>query len=244
MDAILTFHSIDDSGSVLSYRGDDFVALIEGLLEAGTRVVPLATLLSSEATTGDRVSITFDDGIRTVRTAALPVLTRHRLPATVYVVSGWTGRTNRWPSQPASAQTFDLMDWDELAELRDAGVEIASHGVTHAPLDQLGEPELTAELMDSKRVIEDSLQVEARHFAYPYGASSPRVEVAARRVYASAVTTRLSFLRRADEPYALPRLDSYYLQGPWARRRLSGLLSRSRLRVRGWMRAVRRGYSA
>jgi len=41
------------------------------------------------------------------------------------------------------------MGWDELAELRDAGVEIASHGVTHAPLDQLGEPELAADLVEN-----------------------------------------------------------------------------------------------
>ncbi len=244
MDAILTFHSIDDSGSVLSYRPDDFVALVESLLEAAVRVVPLTTLLSDAPSTDDRVAITFDDGIRSVRTAALPVLARHRLPATVYVVSQWTGRTNRWPSQPASAQTFDLMDWAELAELRDAGIDIASHGVTHAPLDKLGVKELQAELVDSKRVIEDALQVEARHFAYPYGASNPVVAEAARGVYASAVTTHLAFHHAADVPHLLPRLDAYYLQGAWARRRLFGLVSRARLRARGWMRTVRAGYSA
>jgi peptidoglycan/xylan/chitin deacetylase (PgdA/CDA1 family) len=244
MDAILTFHSVDDSGSVLSYRPDDFAALVDGLLAAAVRIVPISALLAGGASPHDRVALTFDDGIRTVRTAALPVLARHRLPATVYVVSAWTGRTNRWPTQPSSAPTFDLMGWDELAELRDAGIEIASHGVAHAPMDTLTPSELTAELVDSKRSIEDALQVEARHFAYPYGACNADVAAAARRVYASAVTTRLQRLRPTSIPHLLPRLDTYYLQGPWARRRLFGLVSRSRLRVRGWLRSVREGYSS
>jgi peptidoglycan/xylan/chitin deacetylase (PgdA/CDA1 family) len=240
-DAIITFHSLDDTGSVLSYPPADFEALVERILGDGVRVVPLAELLRGPGSGPDRVALTFDDGIRSVREVALPTLRRLRLPATVYVVSDWTGRTNRWPTQPADAPPLALMDWSELGELRDAGIEIGSHGRTHADLASCTEADARAEVEESGRRIEDALQVPVRTFAYPYGRWSPAALAATRAAYASAVTCRLRYLSAGEDAHLLPRIDAYYLKGGWARRALCGPGSRLHLAVRGWLRRLRWG---
>src|SRR5688572_13678458 len=131
MDAILAFHSIDDSGSVLSYRRDELAALLDGLREEGVALVPLGELLVPRRDGRHRVALTFDDGLRSVLDA-LPLL--RGVPATIFVVAGRVGLDNRWPSQPAGIARFELLTWPQLAELRDAGFEIGGHTATHPDL--------------------------------------------------------------------------------------------------------------
>src|SRR6516164_7287159 len=59
MRAILTFHSIDDSGSVLSYPPRTFERLLLALQHSGIPLLDLDTLLRAETKTG--VALTFDD---------------------------------------------------------------------------------------------------------------------------------------------------------------------------------------
>src|SRR5437763_8996597 len=72
MRAILTFHSIDDSGSVLSYSPNTFDKLLLALQRSAIPLLDLGTLLRPETKTG--VALTFDDGMRSIFTEALPIL--------------------------------------------------------------------------------------------------------------------------------------------------------------------------
>jgi len=240
MDAILTFHAIDASGSVLSYPPADLEALLERLLADRVAVVPLETLLESAATAAHRVALTFDDGLVSVHEQALPILARLRLPALVYVVSDWVGRTNRWPSQPASAPESRLMDWDALRAMLAAGVAVGAHGASHAPLTGLGDDERDGELRRCRDVLEKNLQVPIRHFAYPYGAHSPTAAAAVGRYFRTGVTTRMRFLGTGEDPLRLPRLDTYYLRGARARESLFAGRTRLYLGLRAGLRRLRR----
>ena len=62
MDLILTFHSIDDGGSVLSYPPAASERLVEGLLEEGARFVDIDTIRGPRTDERPRVLITFDGG--------------------------------------------------------------------------------------------------------------------------------------------------------------------------------------
>ena len=63
--AILTYHSLDDSGSVLSTAPRLFAEQMHILHEQGVRVVPLEkALLGSGSATEPCVAITFDDGFK------------------------------------------------------------------------------------------------------------------------------------------------------------------------------------
>ena len=89
--AVITFHGIDDSGSVLSYPQSSLVAMLEGLRRAAVPIVPLDALLRLES----GVTLTFDDGMASVLTQALPVLQSYAAPAHLFVVSDYVGATNR-----------------------------------------------------------------------------------------------------------------------------------------------------
>ena len=91
------------------------------------------------------VAITFDDGFRNLLDHAVPVLDRLRLPATFFVISGYCGGTNNWPSQPSGVPGLPLMDWGELASLP-PWISIGAHTVTHPHLTALSDAECEREL--------------------------------------------------------------------------------------------------
>ena len=66
-------------------------------LAATRRVVPLADALDAPLPPGKPVvAITFDDGYRSVREHALPILEQHGFPATMFVPTAYVGDENRW----------------------------------------------------------------------------------------------------------------------------------------------------
>jgi len=238
LDAIFTFHSIDVGGSVLSYAPDDLRRLAEGLLAEGVRLVPLDEILHPAPDGPPRAALTFDDGFRSVHSRALPVLAELGAPATVYVVSGWVGRDNRWPGQ-GKVPRFELMSWSELAELRDAGFAIGCHTANHVRLDRLAEAEWRCELEDSRAALADELGTEVRHFAYPCGIYDGRALQRVSELYDTAVTTEMRFLPEPREAHRLPRIDVYYLRDPARRLPVFGARTRRYLAARAFLRNLR-----
>ena len=249
MDALLAFHGIDGSGSVLSYAPDDFERLLDGLQAEGVAVVALDELLASAANRAGataaahagaphRVALTFDDGFTSVHAEALPRLARRKLPFTVYAVADWIGRDNRWPTQTPGIPRFPLMAATQLRELGAAGATIGGHTATHADCRGLDAAALRRELVDSKETLQQLLQQEVRHFAWPYGRFDATADAALRPHWSSAVTTRLAYLPppAARDVHALPRLDSWYLRAP--ERRLPLFSTRTRAWI-AWRRALR-----
>lgn len=62
-----------------------------------------------------------------------------------------------------------LLTWDELRELRRAGMDVQSHTRTHRVLQTLTPEDLREELAGSRRVLEAELGEEVRAIAYPVG---------------------------------------------------------------------------
>jgi peptidoglycan/xylan/chitin deacetylase (PgdA/CDA1 family) len=118
------------------------------------------------------VVVTFDDGTSDLAEVALPVLDRHRVPATVYLATRFVDEGLAWPAGG------EPLSWSAAREMRDSGlVTFGSHTHSHLLLDRLPAGEAADELDRSKGLIEDELQVAAEHFAYPKAvAPSPAVE--------------------------------------------------------------------
>src|SRR6266568_4934854 len=169
--AILTFHSLDTSGSVLSIAPERFRDQMEWLAGSGIRVAPLAELRNDS----ESIALTFDDGFRNFLQHGLPILEKYRLPATVFVVTGYCGRNNRWPGQNAGIPELELMSWAELRDVAALGIELGAHTVNHPNLTGIPELQVAGELYDCKAAIEDQTGKPVRSFAYPYGASNPAV---------------------------------------------------------------------
>src|SRR5512145_338101 len=96
MRAILTYHSIDDSGSPVSVPPAVFSQHVRWMARSGVRVLPLADMLTLDRDDpSPAVAITFDDGFRNFRDAAAQ-LNRAGFPVTLFVVTGHVGATNAW----------------------------------------------------------------------------------------------------------------------------------------------------
>lgn len=170
--------------------------------------------------------VTFDDAYRSVE-AALPVLERLHVPATVFACTGFAdeGRPLRIAELrddvDAAPQEWATLRWDELRELSERGVEIGSHTVGHAHLTQLGDEELERELRDSRAQIEDELGLACPYLAYPFGEHDDRIRRAAEQAgYEAAFAVDRT--PEADGPWAIPRVDLYWRDtGLRARLRLS-----------------------
>ena len=239
MDAIFTFHSLDTSGSVLSYPPDDLRRFAEGLLAEGASLVTLDEILQPAPDERPRAALTFDDGFCSVHREALPILGGLGVPATLYAVSAWVGKNNRWPGQDPRVPTLDLMSWDELRELSAAGFEIGCHTANHVRLNALASDDWQREVEDSRARLAHELGADVRHFAYPYGVHDATVVGRVAQHYDTAVTADMGFLGTGRPAHRLPRIDAYYLRNPRRHLPIFGTRTRSYLAVRTLLRNVK-----
>ena len=243
MRAILTYHSIDPSGSPISISREAFERHCRFLREGHVAVVPLEEIAGAPEER-DAVAITFDDGFTNFASEAWPVLQGSGLPATLFVATHRVGASNAWEGRDEPGiPTLPLMDWSALARLAAEGLDVASHSRTHPRLRGVGASQLEDELHGSADDLARELGRRATSFCYPYGDHDARVVEAARAVYARACTTELRALGGGEDPLRLPRLDAYYLRDPkrlesWGS---SGL--RFQLWFRGAARRLRNAYS-
>jgi peptidoglycan/xylan/chitin deacetylase (PgdA/CDA1 family) len=233
--AILTYHSLDDSGSVVSTPPALFRRQMEFLAASRIPVVPLDQVAGHPGA----VAITFDDGFRNLLSHAIPVLEQHGFPATIFAVSDYCGRMNDWPSQPQGAvPLLPLLSWDELAALPSL-ISMGAHTATHPDLSRLSAQECERELHDCQSRMEQRLARPVRWLAYPYGTSSAAVRSVAARYFDLAVGTTLGFLPQRSDRLNLPRLDTYYLRGSFPIERLFSPLGRPYMGFRRMLREFR-----
>lgn len=212
MRAILTWHSIDESGSPISIAATTFARQLAWLRSGQVRVVPLAELVTLAEGT-NAVALTFDDALASIAEAALPSLVEAGLPATIFVPTAHVGGDNRWHGHAAPGiPVLPVMTWEQLAESHASGIAIGAHTRTHPDLRRCTGETLQQELQGARDDVRHALGTTPEAFAYPYGAYDERVRNAAGEVYQYSVTTDLRPLRGDDSPNALPRLDAWYFQ--------------------------------
>jgi peptidoglycan/xylan/chitin deacetylase (PgdA/CDA1 family) len=243
--ATLTYHSLDDSGSVISVSPSAFRAHMRSLRDNGFSGIALGRLLDAwegRASLPPRpVVLTFDDAFRSFGEVARPVLEAAGFSATVFAVAGRCGGTNDWPGQLPAVPRLPLLSAAELRDLAAAGFEIGSHGLTHAALDGLAASEAEREVVGSKRALEDALGRRVEVLAYPYGRTSPRVRGLAAAHYRASCGVEMATARAGHDRHALPRIDVYYLRRPALFRTLGTPIGRGYLALRGFGRRLRAG---
>jgi len=136
---------------------------MEWLVENGYRAIPLAKIEEELARpageSGKSFVITFDDGFRSFREHASPVLKRFGFPATVFLATGYIGR--RFMNK-------ECLAWGEVRELQAEGIEFGSHTVSHPRLHGMAWASIRNEIGRSKTAIEDATGKPARLFSFPY----------------------------------------------------------------------------
>lgn len=239
MRAILTYHSIDPSGSPISLDESAFARHVEFLASGAVRVVPLEDLAGLPGT-GHAVALTFDDGFENFATAAWPRLAAAGLPATVFLVTDHAGRDNRWGGRAeAGIPSLPLMDWETAGRVAAEGARLGSHTRSHSSLPALDDEALADELVASRERIASETGADPAAFCYPYGDHDGRTAAAVRARYRLACTTELAVLGEDADPHLMPRLDAYYLSEPGRIESFGSSSFRRYVERRAWLRRVR-----
>jgi peptidoglycan/xylan/chitin deacetylase (PgdA/CDA1 family) len=243
---ILCYHSVDDAWeSPLAMPVADFDAQC-AWLATHRRVLHLDAALAGVDRMGRPArgvaALTFDDGFAEVYEHALPVLERHGLPATVFIVAetltaagrpvDWVRTAPPWPQRTLTV--------DQILEMQDRGVRFGSHSYRHALLTGLGDTECEQDLRRSREVLEDVLKTSVPFLAYPEGFHDAHVRAAAERAgYTHALA--LPDYPEPPGPYAIPRVGIYRGNGLAAfRAKMTGSYLPVRVRVYPAVQRLRR----
>ena len=211
---ILCYHAVrDDWDSVLAVRVAEFEAHCRHLAARRT-VVDLETAVRRLDGSGrlprGQTAITFDDGFSDFATHAAPVLHRHGLPATMFLVAETltaAGRPVDWVV-PKPSVALTTLSVTEVLDLRDRGVTFGSHSYSHHDLDTLDAAECEHDLRTSREVLEDVLGQPVTLLAYPRGRHNRLVRAAASRAGYRFAFTLPEAPERASA-HAVPRVGVY-----------------------------------
>lgn len=215
---ILTYHSIDASGSLISVAPGAFETQMQYLRRHGFSTLSLREYVErlplGGPPAGPAFVITFDDGFRNVHEIALPILRRLGFVATVFVPTDYVGRTASWRMRPGLPE-LPLMGWNELGELQAAGWEIQSHARSHPFLTSLTPADMAREMRESKETIEAKLGNTTDLFCYPYGdVDGQVVEILRDSGYRGAVGLEFGVNSRGHDPFRLRRVGSAHFDPP------------------------------
>ncbi len=203
--AILMYHSVGKNGTSLD--GYDpklnvlpgaFAKQMKFLSDHGYKVIPLDEF-AEKIKRGERiprktVAITFDDGVKNNFFYAYPALKRYNFPATIFVVTDFVGKEK-------------FLDWNEIKIMREDGISIGSHTVSHRWLPSLSEAQVRAELVNSKKILEIRTASRIETLSYPLGGFSKKIEkIAEEAGYIGAVATNPGKKYSSRDPYALKRV--------------------------------------
>ncbi len=208
---ILSYHSLDGYGTPLSVSPALFSAQMAAISRERCVTFTMSEVADHLAARKPfprrAVAVTFDDGFTNMVDAGLPILLRHDIKSTIYMIAGMVGRVTRWTDRGEHLPSLPMAGWEELETLRRAGVEVGAHTVTHGFLTQYGQAQLEEELLEGKAILERRLAVTVDAFAYPQGDYDARVVAATRLAgYRSAVTVDQGRAGIRSDPFLLPRV--------------------------------------
>lgn len=155
------------------------------------------------------IAVTLDDGFRDNYENALAIFQKFNIPATIFLASGMMEKTNIWMHTHGFPERA-MLSWAQIKAMQQQGISFGAHTVNHVKLTELTAEEMLAELVDSKKQIEEQLGISVKHFAYPYGLLDATVRTMTEKAaYTSACSTRSGFNTLKTDHLSLRRLEVY-----------------------------------
>jgi peptidoglycan/xylan/chitin deacetylase (PgdA/CDA1 family) len=122
------------------------------------------------------VSITFDDGWKSINQNALPILDKYGYRGTFYL-------------NPSTLDTTNFISRTQATDLAKNSEEIGSHGLVHVDMTAINAAQLDYQLRTANDTIHKYFNADKLDFAAPYGKSDAEVQYYARQYYQSLRTT-------------------------------------------------------
>lgn len=155
----------EDNNPSNSVKLAEFDAHIAELTSGKYNVVPLSEILAAlekgERLANRTVAITIDDTFRSVYEKAWPRLKKAGLPFTIFA-----------PTTPSDVGPPGYMTWDEIRELRDAGVTFGAHTASHMLVSESTTEELRADIERSLVSFQRELGERPTILSWPKGEMS------------------------------------------------------------------------
>ena len=213
---ILTYHSIDNSGSVISIDTTIFKDQMRFLKDNSFNVISLNEVvmrIRKRLPFAEKsIAITFDDGFKNVFSDAFPVLKEYGFNATVFLTTNYCERLNNWPGQPDFINAQPLLSWMDIKEMSRFGIQFGAHTHNHPSLTKIPIKDAENEILLSKKIIEDRLQEEINSFAYPYGDFNTNIVNIVNQHFTGACSTKLAIANSKSNQFILERVDVFYIK--------------------------------
>lgn len=151
-----------------------------------------------------RVALTFDDGLLSFQEEVVPLLEKHGVHATVFVI----GRTLAHRKAEDDATFMTAAQVRNL--VRHPLVAVGSHTMNHVRLTKLDSgARVRAEIADAADLLQDLTGCAVDGFCYPYTDWNPAVreQVAAFHRYAVCGMGDFRMIDSTTPPLSLPRID-------------------------------------
>ena len=155
------------------------------------------------------VTVTFDDGLDSVAENAVPELILRKIPATIFVPTGYMGKDVDWYDPPFDRIWHEsVMSGEQLRSLPTDIISIGSHSISHKDMTLLSQDQAWRELEGSKQKLERILRKEILLFSFPYGEYTPKlVELTRRAGYRFVFTTHPALMPLHDQKYLFGRIS-------------------------------------
>jgi peptidoglycan/xylan/chitin deacetylase (PgdA/CDA1 family) len=207
---VLCYHRfVDKPKDSLAIKPADFEAQMQALKDNGISVISMEDFLAwrrGEKNIPEKAAIvSIDDGYLSGYSVAWPILKKFGYPFTMFLYTDYIKGGPKSGGQSIS--------WDQLAEMRDAGVDIEGHTVSHSSLNaRKGKTDeqylawLKSEIVGSKELLEKNLGIQVKAFAYPYGLHNKTVrDVVKQAGYEAAFTVWGRRIARGADPMMMGR---------------------------------------
>lgn len=212
---VLMYHSISDGPAPTCISPRIFseqMATIEG---EGYQVISLTDFASWHngklELPENVVVLTFDDGFEDFYDSAFPVLRERNWTATVFLPTKLVGGIENWDGQLKDSPRR-LMNWAQIAELKEQGIEFGGHSLTHEDLTSLSSDELERQVRMPLEMIKQQIGDYANCFAPPYGRCNARVQGEIRKWCQASVGVRLDRATQQSDIYDVPRIEMHYFR--------------------------------
>lgn len=164
---IFSFHHISSAPSGVSkniaslyIEPDKFEQILINLKENNYKTVFVSEIVDllgkNEKSPSDWVAITFDDGNIDFYDNVFPLLKKHNIKTSLYIMTGARGKNYMSPEQIKEVSESEL-------------VEIGSHTVYHPNLTNISSEKVKQEVVESKKYLEELLGKDIYGFCYPFG---------------------------------------------------------------------------
>lgn len=175
------------------------------------------------------VVITLDDGLANNYTVAYPILKKHKLPATLFLVPDWIASYEASQMNETGPDRNRYTTWDQVKEMSQNAISIGAHTISHRSLPKLTREQINYELVESKARLEEKLGQKVKFFAYPYGAlrdlRTDIVRMVAESGYFCAVTSLSGINDPSRDLHVLRRTEIEMTDGMWIfRKAMAGAL--------------------